>query len=235
MRKTFTGLRCAVGLTGVALVLLVVGGIYTALDSAGSLYAKPAQANAVELQRDKPAIEKDAPKSNAHSISTSDSVNARGVSGGGLASPGLPDSGEGQDASAVDASEKSASALAAIETQASGAGSATSAPPAVTNNSSKKPIWVEAVYDCVEHDAVTDTILHDAIYKSVTDYYTCCSDCSYKVMGSIYPHQDATGHARYKTEVPIVSQVLVREAWNETVVVKEAWTETVLVSEGYWS
>lgn len=95
-------------------------------------------------------------------------------------------------------------------------------------------MWHEPEYRTVHHEAVYTTVHHEAVYTTVTDYYTVCNDCGYKVQGSIYPHQDATGHGRYKTDVPYPRQVLVSAAWDEQVLVRDAWDEKVLVREGYW-
>lgn len=103
-----------------------------------------------------------------------------------------------------------------------------------SSSSTKKPVWHEPIYQTIEHKTTYKTVSHEAIYNTETTYYTTCNDCTFKVQGSIYPHQDATGHGRYSTNVPFQEQVLVKEAWDEQVVDQEAWTEKILIKEGYW-
>ena len=62
-----------------------------------------------------------------------------------------------------------------------------------------------------------------------------CSQCGYKVQGSIYPHQDATGHTGFRSDVPFSEHVLIRAAYDEQVLVQAAWDEQALVTLGYWS
>jgi hypothetical protein len=95
-------------------------------------------------------------------------------------------------------------------------------------------VWHEPVYTTIHHDAVYETVHHDAEYTTKTEYYTRCNDCGYLTQGSIYPHQDATGHTGYSTGVPITTQVLIRAAYDEQVLVTAAWDEQVLVTAGYW-
>jgi hypothetical protein len=96
-------------------------------------------------------------------------------------------------------------------------------------------VWHEPVYRTVHHDAVYQSVHHDAEYTTHTQYYSVCSNCGFKVQGSIYPHQDATGHTGFASDVPVSEQVLVRAAYDEQVLVQAAYDEQVLVTEGYWS
>lgn len=113
--------------------------------------------------------------------------------------------------------------------------SATSATTDIPKTPEPKKTWHEPEYKTVTHEAVYETRHHEAIYTTATDYYTCCNDCTFMIQGSIYPHQDETGHGRYSTNVPISRQVLVKEAWDETVCTAKAWDEKVLVKAGYWA
>jgi hypothetical protein len=95
-------------------------------------------------------------------------------------------------------------------------------------------VWHEPVYQTIHHDAVYRTVHHDAEYIARTEYFTRCNDCGFLTQNSIYPHQDETGHTRYSTDVPITSQVLIRAAFDEQVLVSGAFDEKVLITPGYW-
>jgi hypothetical protein len=98
----------------------------------------------------------------------------------------------------------------------------------------QQKVWHEPVYETVHHEAVYATVHHDAEYTTMTEYFTVCHQCPFKVQGSIYPHLDATGHTGYNSDVPFTSQVLVCAAYDEQVLVSAAYDEQVLVRAGYW-
>jgi hypothetical protein len=118
---------------------------------------------------------------------------------------------------------------------APGGPAAPAAPSTPSNPSSPPKVWHEPVYTTVHHDAVYESVHHDAEYTTHTEYYSVCSQCGYRVQGSIYPHQDEKRHTGFRSDVPFSEQVLVRAAYDEQVLVQAAWDEQVLVTPGYWS
>jgi hypothetical protein len=73
----------------------------------------------------------------------------------------------------------------------------------------------------------------DESYRTTrTEYFTRCNDCGFLTQGSIYPHQNETGHTRYSTDVPITSQVIIRAAFDEQVLLSDVFDEKVPHSQG---
>lgn len=222
MTRLFKGIKGIVSLAVLAFIICVIGGIYTALDCATAISPQASEAIANELavppiatSAFMKAIEEMAEEAQALT------VDADTEPGGGT-----------QDGVA-----EAAPASQDAPTSNSGVSPSSNAPSSIPSaGSAQAPSrkWVEPVYKTVHHEAEYTTTDHAAQYSTTTEYFTQCNDCSYKVQGSIYPHQDATGHGRYSTDVPVTSKVLTKEAWTEKTLVKEAWDERVLVTAGYW-
>ena len=236
MLKVFKGIKTIVKLAIVAFIVVVLVGIYMALNAAPSASIRASEAQGA--------------------VSDTGLGGEKPVDVSGLVAPEADDSLDdtaGEDESVDDLDADSAddvdrlfvddntpesednpsgsSSGAGITQPSGGSPSSPSAPPSVNT---KQPVWHEPEYITVHHEAEYKTVHHEAVYTTVTDFYTVCNDCGFKVQGSIYPHQDATGHGRYSTDVPFPRQVLVSEAWDEQVLVKAAWDEQVLVKPGYW-
>lgn len=229
--KVLQGIKSVAGLVVVAFMVLVVCGIYTALDSAGSLYAKPAVAQAKSLQPDEILKPKQATALFVETLLEQTSNEGAVIDSKAVSTPEAPETETVSPAT----NQAAKSASVASEVAATATPKTSSEPVSTPAAPTKAPVWIEPVYENVEHEAETKTNEYAAQYKTVTDYYTCCGDCDFEVQGSIYPHQDETGHGRYRTDVPFDRKELVREAWTETVTIKEAWTEKKLIKEGYWA
>lgn len=213
--KVFTIGWALISLAVIAFIVLVGVGVFTALDSAATVTLSSSKAYGLEEETESVL------KNVEEALSGVDFAHA------------LHEETEG-DSAIVDINDAT-DAVPEAEGHAfpSAVGNTTATnPPATTET---KKTWHEPEYKTVHHEAVYETRHHEATYNTLTDYYTCCNDCGFKIQGSIYPHQDETGHGRYSTNVPISRQVLVKEAWDETVCVREAWDERVLVKEGYWA
>lgn len=80
-------------------------------------------------------------------------------------------------------------------------------------------------------EAVTHTVEHPAVWEPQTSYHTVCNTCMQVIDGQASQHITETGHKGYSTNVPITNDVMVSEAWTETVVDEEAHDELVLNGE----
>ena len=88
-----------------------------------------------------------------------------------------------------------------------------------------------AVYELVEVPAVTHVVHHDAVYDTETVEETVCNTCGEVVTGATREHAEQTGHDGFTTGVPVEHEVLVSEAWDETVVDEPASSEMVHVAD----
>lgn len=86
--------------------------------------------------------------------------------------------------------------------------------------------WVPNVTS-VHHDAVTETIEHEAVWGNVTTYHTVCNECHEKIDGIAAQHIAETGHSGYTPNVPITEYQIIEDAWTEEVPVSDAYDETV--------
>lgn len=208
MIKIFKSVKVIVSLVIIAFGALVIFGVYTALDSVGCAETESALAANLPAPM---TLEKPDARVN---LSTPDEITE-------------VVSSEENEASASKEQLTSEPEVASANNlqNTNGSGDA----PA-----KKSPVWHEPEYRHIERPAEYSTTYHEAEYITTTEFYTQCNDCGYTVQGSIYPHQDSTGHGRYSTEVPFTNQTLKRAAWEETVCTKEAWSEWVLAKEGYW-
>lgn len=75
-------------------------------------------------------------------------------------------------------------------------------------------------------DAVTETILHPAVYEDVVVYHTVCNVCGTNFDGVAEEHKADTGHS-YTTNVPKTESHLKTAEWTETVIIEDARDETV--------
>jgi hypothetical protein len=226
------------GIVALALLGFVVAftiGLYTAMDSLGKPYA-PASATSQAgiVAKGAPAGAQQAGCQGGGALASEGEATASAPLGedGGSAAAALSPSSQvpvAREAQAPGAPADTPSAPAAAKVPSDG-GSA----PAPSVPTAPQRVWHEPVYETVRHEAVYATVHHEAEYATTTEYYTVCRDCDYRVQGSIYPHQDATGHTGYATDVPFESRVLVQGAWDEQVLVSAAFDEQVLVREGYW-
>lgn len=84
----------------------------------------------------------------------------------------------------------------------------------------------------LEHvEAVTHEVDHPAEYEAQTTYHTVCNTCMQVIDNEATAHIAQTGHSGYSTNVPITSDVMVQEAWTETVVDEEAYDQLVVNGE----
>lgn len=67
----------------------------------------------------------------------------------------------------------------------------------------------------------------EPVYGTETTYHTVCNTCNALIDGNAAQHIEETGHSGYSTDVPIVNEVVVQSGYYEQVLVKEAWDETV--------
>jgi hypothetical protein len=233
--------KAVVMLAIAAFVVMVIVGVYTALDSATKPYALAPSVSQTDSGAEGVPI-------NARNMSEHDDKAADASSApDGKTSASTPSGEEGSsDTAAPTSSPLPPQAPAARGAQAPTAPAST--PP--VSNTARTPsnsgpadasapvapqkVWHEAVYETVHHEAVYATVYHGAEYTTVTDYYTVCHQCSFKIQGSIYPHLDATGHTGYNSDVPFERSVLVRDAYDEQVLVSAAYDEQVQVKAGYW-
>jgi hypothetical protein len=233
--------KAVVMLAIAAFIVMVIVGIYTALDSATRPYALApsvsqtgtdtesvsANTRSMSEQADGATDASSAPDGKT-SASTPSGEEGGGDTAAPASSPSSPQApvAQGTQAPAVSAGTPLVSDTA--RTPSNGGSTGASAPAA------PQKVWHEAVYEMVYHEAVFATIHHDAEYRTVTDYYTVCHQCAFKIQGSIYPHLDATGHTGYNSDVPFERSVCVREAYDEQVLVSAAYDEQVLVRAAYW-
>lgn len=124
-----------------------------------------------------------------------------------------------------------------------------------SSNTSSAPteskIWHEAVYEYIEHPAVTEQVwvvdkaaytYEEPVYE--TQWRTICNDCGADITGNAVSHAGLElkngGKGSYRAEpreVQIGTKTVTvpEEGHYETRVVKEAWTEKKLVKEaGYY-
>jgi hypothetical protein len=226
-------------IVGFAIVFVI--GLYTAMDSVAKPYAAAsatsqtaaetdmasAGAQGMRSRDDKAAdtgfaTEDDTPAS--QKSDEADNGNTVGLSVPASLSQGL--AAQAPQASVAPASTQP---LPSVQNAPSAGGSATPSEPA-----GQQKVWHEPVYETVHHEAVYATAHHDAEYTTITEYFTVCHQCPFKIQGSIYPHLDATGHTGYNSDVPFTSQVLVCAAYDEQILVSAAYDEQVLVRAGYW-
>lgn len=80
-------------------------------------------------------------------------------------------------------------------------------------------------------EAVTHTVEHPAVWEPQTSYHTVCNTCMQVIDGQAAQHIAQSGHQGYSTNVPITGDVMVSDAWTETVVDEEAHDELVLDGE----
>lgn len=222
MTRFFKGVKGFVSLAILVFIVCVIGGVYTALDSATAISPRVSEAQASEY--------------NASSLASSIFNGKVEQAEQAVMKAAKANNREIDETVQVDGQEESPAAESPSSPESKTPSDAKGAPSS-SNSSGSAPnnkTWVEPVYRTVHHEAEYKTTNYPDEYSDTTDYYTQCNDCPYKVQGSIYPHQDETGHGRYSTNVPVTTSVLVKAAWSETVLVKEAWDEKILVSEGYW-
>jgi hypothetical protein len=241
MKKSVAVVKGIVVLALVAFVVLVIIGLYTALDSATKPYAAasavPQTDTAVESV---PVDGRDTDEQDGGDATSSTAAD-------GKASTSLPSVQDNSDNTATITPSSSQvpqtqqSQTPAVPTYTAPATSATKPPSSGgssgfdnSGSAAQQKVWHEPVYETVHHEAVYSTVHHEAEYSTVTDYYTVCHQCSFKIQGSIYPHLDATGHTGYSSDVPFERSVLVRDAHDERVLVSAAYDEQVLVRAGYW-
>lgn len=86
--------------------------------------------------------------------------------------------------------------------------------------------WVPNV-SSIHHEAVTETIEHEAVWGNVTTYHTICNECHEQIDGIATQHIAETGHSGYTSDVPVITPQIITEAWTEEVPVSDAYDETV--------
>lgn len=84
-----------------------------------------------------------------------------------------------------------------------------------------------AVYQLRDVAEKTHIVHHDAEYGTETAYETVCNVCDEVVTGATDEHSEKTGHSSFTTDVPIVNEVVLRDAYDETVVDEPASVELV--------
>ena len=77
-------------------------------------------------------------------------------------------------------------------------------------------------------DAVTETVVHPAVYEDVVVNHTVCNVCNTVIDGVAEEHKADTGHA-YTVNVPITESHMKSAEWVETVIAEDARDETVTV------
>lgn len=100
----------------------------------------------------------------------------------------------------------------------------------ITDEASHEHNWGPN-YELQHVDAVTHTVDHPAQYEAQTTYHTVCNTCMQVIDNEATAHIAQTGHSGYSTNVPITSDVMVQEAWTETVVDEEAYDQLVVNGE----
>jgi hypothetical protein len=238
VKKVASVISGIIALALVGFVLAFVIGLYTAMDSLGAPYAAPATSRADDDAKGVAAGGRDmsGQGDGATGVSLADSeASALATSGEDDTSGGATVSASPPSAQTPAPHSAQAPAAPADTTPVQGTAKTPSTggpatPPAPV---AQQKVWHEPVYETVHHEAVYTTVHHEAEYATATDYYTVCRDCDFRVQGSIYPHQDATGHTGYATDVPFERSVLVHEAYDEQVLVRGAYDEQVLRA-GYW-
>jgi hypothetical protein len=233
--------KAVVMLAIVAFIVMVIVGVYTALDSATKPYALAPSVSQTGAgtegvstdarnmsEQDGGAADVSSVLAGKTSASTSSGEEGSSDAAAPTSSPLPPQAPvtQGTQAPAVSASTPPASNVTRIP---SDSGSTDASAPAAPQK-----VWHEAVYETVHHEAVYTTVHYGAEYTTVTDYYTVCHQCAFKIQGSIYPHLDATGHTGYNSDVPFKCSILVRDAYDEQVLASAAYDEQVLVRQGYW-
>ena len=84
-----------------------------------------------------------------------------------------------------------------------------------------------AVYQLRDVAEKTHVVHHDAEYGTETAYETVCNVCDEIVTGATDEHSEKTGHSSFTTDVPVVNEVVLRDAYDETVVDEPASVELV--------
>ena len=187
IKKLVSVLRFAVPLTVLIFVVLVVFGIYTALDSAtvGYANAQPEETSEQIVDEEIVAEEENATEIHAETPDETEAVEATPevspAANTEVAATSTPQTSHQENFPAAESSSEAATP--ATPPTASAPEVPASPAPAPTPEPEKPR------------------------YKTITEYFTVCNDCGFKVQGSIYPHQDATGHTRYATDVPFTRQV----------------------------
>lgn len=87
--------------------------------------------------------------------------------------------------------------------------------------------WIDEL-ETVHHDAVTHIVSHPAEYKTVTNYHTICNICEAIIDSKTAEHTIDTGHSSWTTDVPVLENELVSEAYDETIIDQDAYDETVI-------
>ena len=87
-------------------------------------------------------------------------------------------------------------------------------------------LWVPQ-YGSVHHDPVYAQVWHEPVYGTETTDHTVGNTCNAMIDGNAAQHIEETGHSGYSTDVPIVNEVVVQSGYYEQVLVSEAWDETV--------
>lgn len=87
------------------------------------------------------------------------------------------------------------------------------------------------VYELNEVPAETHVVHHGKEYGTETVYETVCNSCEAVITGKTAEHARETGHVDYSTDVPVVNEIVAREAYDETVVDKPAHVQLVHTSD----
>ena len=182
--------------------------------SAGKEIVKRAAGNAANA----PAADKDAidrKKEEASAAVTDDSRRTAGSEGSGSTTP----QGSSGDASGAGAS-------------GGGSGQSSPAPSPAPSAPEHVHDFSMPVTQTVHHDAVYDTVWHDAVVQQVPIYGSMCATC-----GAISPSGEHSMHHALNGESDrVLNNVVVgysyqevSPAWEETVIATPAWDETVTV------
>lgn len=83
----------------------------------------------------------------------------------------------------------------------------------------------------VEAPKLTKTVEHPAEYEVQEVKHTICNVCNEIIDNRTAQHAQETGHSGYTTNVPIKEEVLVKDAWTETVTVQEYQSKTIQSGE----
>lgn len=187
IKKLLSGAGIAILLAGLSFAGLVIFGIYTALDSATTGYAIAQEEEVVlddEVNREGEQVDElmDIPAQPAEEEAVASTVQSETVASEESYSPA-------SQSTQTQTSTHNHSQADAVSNASSSAPSSAATPTPTPPAASPEPV-PEAPK-----------------FRTITEYFTVCNDCGFKVQGSIYPHQDVTGHTRYSTDVPFTSQV----------------------------
>lgn len=214
-------------------VILGICSISFAASSKSNLVSD--EANSIEVAGKKPEAKKDDRKSSKKALkkeeeskkSDSDSKE-QSDSDPGSSEPSTNEETATSSASNQSTDQNAVSNPTTGQTAASGQEAATNSASNQTTNPSApaKPnrVWVEPVYETVEHPAVTKQRKYLAGVTCACGAYF--SNANNSATGDWQAHRPVPcdgNHVYYTSHYEI-----------ETIVVQEAWTERVLVQEGYW-